>query len=193
MNNYLIYKHTSPSGNSYIGQTKNLKKREYAHKTNNNSCTAFSNAIKKYGWDNLTHEILIEGLSLEEANYWEEYYIREHNTLIPNGYNLTTGGLNYIRSEETCKKISISKLGKPQSLRTEEHCKNLSISKVGHIGAMLGKKHSEESIQLMKKPKTEQHKQHLRQIQQQVSCPHCGKKGGIRLMKRWHFNNCKYK
>jgi len=29
--------------------------------------------------------------------------------------------------------------------------------------------------------------------QKQVQCPHCGKIGGISNMKRWHFDNCKYK
>jgi ribosomal protein S27AE len=26
---------------------------------------------------------------------------------------------------------------------------------------------------------------------QKVVCPHCGKTGGIAVMKRWHFGNCK--
>jgi hypothetical protein len=25
------------------------------------------------------------------------------------------------------------------------------------------------------------------------TCPHCGKEGGVRSMKRWHFDNCKMK
>lgn len=25
-----------------------------------------------------------------------------------------------------------------------------------------------------------------------VSCPHCDKSGSLRIMKRWHFNNCKH-
>jgi hypothetical protein len=26
-----------------------------------------------------------------------------------------------------------------------------------------------------------------------VTCPHCGKEGSEAPMKRWHFDNCKYK
>jgi len=26
-----------------------------------------------------------------------------------------------------------------------------------------------------------------------ATCPHCGKEGGERIMKRWHFDNCKMK
>jgi hypothetical protein len=29
-------------------------------------------------------------------------------------------------------------------------------------------------------------------ISKKVSCPHCTKVGGIGVMKRWHFDNCKY-
>jgi hypothetical protein len=30
-------------------------------------------------------------------------------------------------------------------------------------------------------------------IGQQVQCPHCDKTGGLGVMKRWHFENCKQK
>lgn len=26
-----------------------------------------------------------------------------------------------------------------------------------------------------------------------ATCPHCGKEGGERIMKRWHFDNCKHR
>jgi rRNA maturation protein Nop10 len=27
----------------------------------------------------------------------------------------------------------------------------------------------------------------------QITCPHCGKTGGNRIMPRYHFDNCKFK
>jgi group I intron endonuclease len=114
MNNYVIYKHTSPSGKSYIGQTNNYNKRCSAHRRTS-SCRGFSFAIKKYGWDNFQHEILMEGLSLEEANHWEPVLIADHNTLVPNGYNLMTGGMNSSHSADTRSKISESKRGTTHS------------------------------------------------------------------------------
>jgi group I intron endonuclease len=106
---YLVYKHTSPSGKAYIGQTKNYSKRCLQHRSPlNNNCASFSNAIKKYGWDNFHHEVLIDGLSLDDANTWEELLIAEHGTLSPNGYNLKTGGDNVKLSEETKAKMSKS-------------------------------------------------------------------------------------
>jgi group I intron endonuclease len=93
MSEYLIYCHTSPTGKKYIGQTNNYNRRCSEHKTSK-GCPAFHNAIIKYGWDNFNHEILDDGLSLEEANILEEFYISKYNSLAPNGYNLQTGGNN---------------------------------------------------------------------------------------------------
>lgn len=108
---YLIYKHTSPSGKIYIGQTSNYEKRCSEHRTPTNKCLAFSKAIKKYGWDNFSHEILKENLTIGEANYWEEFYICELNTLSPNGYNIAFGGYNRTHSEQTRRKLSESRKG----------------------------------------------------------------------------------
>lgn len=52
----------------------------------------FKNAILKYGWDNFEHEILEDGLTLDEANEKEKYYIQFYNSFGENGYNLTLGG-----------------------------------------------------------------------------------------------------
>lgn len=108
--NYIIYIHTSPSGRSYIGQTNNLRRRNTCHR-NTDGCSAFHRAILKYGWDNFTHGILAEGLSREEANELEPFFIANHGTLSPGGYNLCTGGKNPQVSEETKAKISKSRQG----------------------------------------------------------------------------------
>ena len=59
--------------------------------------------------------MLKNNLSLEEANYWEEYYIKYFHTWIEdplcNGYNLRSGGNNSLLSEETKIKISEKKKG----------------------------------------------------------------------------------
>jgi group I intron endonuclease len=115
MNNYLIYKHTSPSGKSYIGQTNNYKRRCNAHKHKSSQCLAFAKAINKHTWDAFTHEILHENLTIEQANELEAKLIAEHNTLAPNGYNLRSGGLNSTHSVEARAKMSLANLGKSKS------------------------------------------------------------------------------
>ena len=102
---YVVYRHTSPSGKCYIGLTKDYELRCMQHKNSNNVCAAFRNALEKYGWDNFTHEILEENLTLQEANDREKYFIEYHNSLSPNGYNLTTGGDTFELSEETKEKM----------------------------------------------------------------------------------------
>lgn len=91
--NYIVYKHTSPKGKSYIGITKNETSRRWGKNGNNyKPQTKFWNAIKKYGWDNFTHEILEENLSLLTASEKERYYIKKYDA-IKNGYNVDEGGL----------------------------------------------------------------------------------------------------
>lgn len=112
---YLIYKHTSPSGKSYIGLTKNYDARCKQHRYTASRCIAFQAAIAKHGWDNFTHDILVEGITLDEANVLEARYIDEHQSLHPNGYNLTPGGKVYKISDDTRDKISSTAKGKPKS------------------------------------------------------------------------------
>lgn len=156
MNNFLIYKYTSPSGKSYIGQTCRPKRRIIEHKRMLSECTALSRAIQKYGYDNFIYEVIAENLTIEEANLLEEQFIREHNTLSPNGYNLKFGGLNFKCSEETIQKMSKSKKGVSF---TDEHKQNISL-------ALIGISHSEERKQNISlahtgKRLTDEHKQNI--------------------------------
>ncbi len=89
---YYIYKHTSPSGKSYIGQTTDISKRNKGHKQEKGNKAFFSSVIKKYGWDNFSYDILCIVTTQEEADTAERENILLHNTLYPNGYNKTTGG-----------------------------------------------------------------------------------------------------
>lgn len=112
MNNFLqepkagygyIYKYTSPSNKSYIGQTvKSLKKRAKNNGYGYKSCKAFYRAIQKYGFKNFKYEILGEFL-IEELNEKEIHYISIENTMIPNGYNIYKGGTNDYNSSRKTK------------------------------------------------------------------------------------------
>ena len=115
---YCVYMHTSPSGKSYIGLTKNYNQRCRSHESTKNNCVAFSRSIKKYGWGNFIHKILKDDLTLDWANYWEGYYISTKNTLVPNGYNLKSGGDVVKFSDATRDKISKSSIGKVLSIET---------------------------------------------------------------------------
>lgn len=87
-----IYKYTSPSGKSYIGQTsRSLKERSGKEGTNYVNCPIFFQAIQKYGFEKFQAEIL-EEVSLEEIDSREQWHISYYDTLQPNGYNIQSGG-----------------------------------------------------------------------------------------------------
>jgi len=99
----VIYRIYSPSGKSYIGQTKNsFKKRLKEHMTPKSGCTGLRNAIIKYGKDAMKSEILIE-INDELLDYYETEFIKLYDSIEPNGYNILSGGSVHIYSE-TCKK-----------------------------------------------------------------------------------------
>ncbi len=121
----LIYKITSPSGKSYIGKTvKSLSERMKGHKTKSGTgCTALTNAINKYGWDELTREIIEENIPEDQLNDREKYWIKTCNTIAPHGYNLKEGGDGGSHSD-------ISKLRMAEGLR------KYAIAKNGHRGGV---------------------------------------------------------
>ena len=81
---YCIYKHISPSGKVYIGQTKqkNLTKR-WRNGNIYGYCemSIFRKVINKYGWENIRHEIIEEGLTKQEADLRERYWIAYYKDL----------------------------------------------------------------------------------------------------------------
>lgn len=87
-----IYKFTNiHNGMAYIGQSTNIKRRYNQHKNVDHESTIFHDAIREYGFDSFTFEI-IEVCERSELNSKEVFYIKKYNTLYPNGYNKSPGG-----------------------------------------------------------------------------------------------------
>lgn len=111
---YSIYKHTTPSGKIYIGLTS---KEDPNDRWRNGSAYSknehFRNAIRKYGWDNIKHEVLEAGLTRDQASEAEKKYISMFESHKPTkGYNLTEGGeKGVVFTEESRKKLSQSRTG----------------------------------------------------------------------------------
>lgn len=112
MRTYSIYKHTCPNGKVYIGITQQdaAKRWNYGH---GYDTQVFGRAIKKYGWNNIQHDVLMDGLTLEMANAWEQALIAQYKSNDPQyGYNMTMGGdgslghkLSEIHREESRKRF----------------------------------------------------------------------------------------
>lgn len=98
----------------YVGQTKNLERRNKAWRALK---YAYGNQLlseerKKYGLDSFETVVLQECDSEKELDRWERHYIKFFNTLYPNGYNDNVGGrFAFSHSERTKKKISEAKKG----------------------------------------------------------------------------------
>lgn len=74
-------------------------------------CPKFGEAIKEYGWSNFKYEVLEDGLTKEEAEVREQYWIEKENSIWPNGYNLESGGtFGHKVHEESRLKSSQSQL-----------------------------------------------------------------------------------
>ena len=88
-----MYKHTSPSKKIYIGITSKEPTQRWRNGYGYYSQTYFYNAIQKYGWDNIQHEVLYNNLTEYEAKAKEIEMIKKYksnNKLY--GYNQTNGG-----------------------------------------------------------------------------------------------------
>ena len=90
---YCVYEHVFPNGKKYIGISCQIDKR-WKNGEGYKGQPKIRNAIKRYGWDNIQHNIIFDDLSQEQANRMEKYLIGELNT-IENGYNVAIGGNNY--------------------------------------------------------------------------------------------------
>lgn len=92
---YHIYRYTNIlNGMKYHGKTCLKYQGTRAGKEGRNyyKCPKFGEAIKEYGWSNFKYEVLEDGLTKEEAEIREQYWIEKENSIWPNGYNMALGG-----------------------------------------------------------------------------------------------------
>ena len=134
------------NGKQYIGDHSidNLKRDYYL-----GSGQIIKSAIRKCGRKNFKKEIIKFFPTKQEAFDAQEKYIKEYNTLVPDGYNISPkGGLNVVGccSDEMKRKISLRHKGKIISeeqkrltsialkgrIKSDEERKNLSKSLMGH-------------------------------------------------------------
>ena len=92
-----VYKITClVNGKAYVGVTGRTVEQRWVEHTYDSARakapTHISKAIKKYGKKNFSIECLYEAVSYTEAHKVERACISAHNTFVPSGYNLTTGG-----------------------------------------------------------------------------------------------------
>jgi len=157
---YLIYKHTSPSGKSYIGYTRQgllvRWSKELNHSKYLKNNFKLDRAIRKYpNKSQWKHEILINNIpTLTEAKNLEIICIFYYDTFVY-GYNSTRGGdgslSGWKHTKESKNKMSKIHKGKPVWNKGKTY-KSKPCSKETKIKisiAQKGKKASEETKRKM--------------------------------------------
>lgn len=119
---FIVYEHLFPNGKRYFGITskKPNQRWENGGGYSKEHQPVVYNAIKKYGWDNIKHNILFTGLTYEEATEMEIKLIAQYKTNCSRygndyGYNMTDGGegaFGHTVTEDAKKKISETHFGK---------------------------------------------------------------------------------
>jgi len=154
------YKHTNKiNGKCYIGITSKTVEQRWENGLGYKKCPHFYNAIKKYGWDSFTHEVLYNDLTKEEANSTEIRLIHYYKSNDPKfGYNVSSGGAGStgVKASERTKKI-------------------MSANNSGENNPMYGKHHSEKTKEKMHsfkigKPLSEEHKRKLSEAKNGHNC-----------------------
>ncbi len=163
----IIYKAENKiNGKIYIGQTTlSLEKRIRQHLSKKRD--AFPLAVKKYGLDKFTIEVIDIAGSPEMLSWKEKYWIRLYNSMTPNGYNLTAGGdKNYIVSQGTKEKIQQALIGHIVSQETREKIRM----------ALKGNKRTKESIS--KQRETQTGRRISEETKKKMSIANIGNKNG---------------
>lgn len=159
----VIYKITNiVTEKVYIGQTvcSNFDARIRSHLNGNGGAPRLSNSIKHHGKDKFSVEVLLCCLDLDTLNIQEIEYIKKHDCLLPNGYNIKHGGLNDGKLGEETKELISKKVkeyyrhndnplkGKKFS---KEHVENLSKVRKGFTSEARRLAHK-NTIEKLKKP-----------------------------------------
>lgn len=142
MDNFKVYAHIAPNNKLYIGITKDsVVHRWGVDGSGYKNQQLFYRAIKKYGWSNFKHLIILDNLSKDVACMVEQYLIDKYNTTNnEKGYNVALGGdgpFGVIRSAETRQKIREFNLGRHHTEETKlkisknhsRHNKGMKLSK----------------------------------------------------------------
>lgn len=152
-------------------------------------------------------EIILDDLTWEEACEKEKEFIKlygrkdlNEGTLV----NMTDGGDGMTGFISKRKGIPLSK---EHRKKVSENHADVSGSKnpmfgqghrvLGEKNGFYNKKHSEETLSKLRKPKKDYHKEKLKEVWKErrlrvCECPYCGKIGSENI-KKYHFNNCKSK
>ena len=148
--------------------------------------------IQENGVDSFEILSIVEHNTTELAREFEELVLVDNDAAKnPMWINKSNGGTNFhwdggldktqAERDEINRKKSVNSKGHKKQPFTQEHCEKISKNHKG----MLGKKHSEDTLNNMKHP----HKQYT--LPEKIECPYCGKKVKKYFLDKYHLDNCR--
>ena len=116
-----IYKITNKlNGKVYIGQSINIEKRWRQHI--NDPGYNIHNAIKKYGKENFSFEVLLE-CSVDMLDVWETDMINLYDCVAPKGYNIVPNGKGI---SPKCREICSKRMKENNPMKNPETAKHVA-------------------------------------------------------------------
>lgn len=167
MKEFIVYIHTNLINNKkYVGITCQKPSQRWRNgKGYKNG--SFAYAIKKYGWENFSHEILFDKLNREQACKKEIELILKYNTMDKSkGYNLCEGGnltTGYHYTEEAKQKMSES--------RKDRHAgeKNPMYGKKGILAPAYGRHMTYEQRKKISESKKGKTTDYIKSLQKKIN------------------------
>lgn len=158
------------NGKKYIGQTWHEARRNRAHLRADGGARLFKSAVKKYGRENFTYEILQEGIADQtHLDLAEWLWIKQLDTLAPNGYNLREGGDGGKWSQEAKENLKQFHANKDEAAKKikAEKCRIAAIKQWSDP-----KQHEAASAKRKKRITVKQAKQIISSINHQIKIAH---------------------
>lgn len=122
--------HKCPNNKIYVGLTCQSPYGRWNDGKGYKHQQLFYRAINKYGWENIEHIIVKDGLSLDEASTLEKELIAKYKANnIEYGYNLTSGGegiSGYHLTEEQLERHRQNSLGRKHTQATKDKISRLN-------------------------------------------------------------------
>lgn len=157
-----VYIHTAPNGKVYVGATSRPPKERWKYGHGYRGNIPFYADIKLFGWNNIKHEVVCQGLDEEQAYEMEVELIQKYNSSDPRkGYNRTYGGkgsTGYKPTAETIERLKKSHTGIKHP-HTEEWDRNISK-------ALKGKKKPHKGVPRSASCRAKIAKAHAKAVQQ---------------------------
>ena len=144
---YSVYIHTFPDGKKYVGCTSRKPEIRWGNGHGYVMHPDMFSAILKFGWDNIEHQVVCEGLTKEEAYEMESELILKYRTSeVECGYNLSQGHKDGVKYHSDSGKKRISAAMHTRTI-SEETRRKMSEAKKGT--AFHTTKHSERTRALI--------------------------------------------